>query len=632
MKKNFISKIPNNRLFISKWFRQFSLLCSLLFAFQLDAQVAAKDQDYSDRYNNPVSFPKELDAVNFPQVMMMPLSCQSPSVSEELLTNGTFETGNASGWTISAVGPVSPTGTCPSMSRTWNVSTVTSTGCSDPGQEFGGLYAIYSMYDGVAGNQHRLRQTITVPDNLDNAELSFNYGVRSSYGGQARTFQVRLYDVTGSTLLETLFLYNLTGSQFFRTGIVLNVFPQLHAYEGQQLVFECLVTIPQTWTGPAGLVLDNVSLNVCHTPCTPPSFTSCSIDMLMSNDENQCNAQVPYTVTADGNPAPVLNYTFEGSTIGSGAGTGSGSTFNVGTTTVFISAENECGVALCSFTITVEDVESPSAICQNIIVVPNENGVYAIDASAVNNGSNDNCGIESITVDPSSIPCFHDAVEQIVTLTVTDIHGNSSACTATVTLTGDDDCDGVGNSCDLCPGGNDQIDNNNDGQPDCHVYPGFSNLPASWKCGNKNDKVNICHNVNNNPHTICVAESAVAAHLGHGDYLGPCGEANCNNNLKSDGSKQLFSEIMFNNSESNVEHIHIYPNPAQEAFNVICEFEKCNFEIQIINSLGTRVETIKISNQSQVSFGENYPDGLYYASVKHKSYTETIKLVKQGRN
>jgi len=35
-------------------------------------------------------------------------------------------------------------------------------------------------------------------------------------------------------------------------------------------------------------------------------------------------------------------------------------------------------------------------------------------------------------------------------------------------------------------------------------------------------KVTICHNVAHNPHTITVAQSAVPAHLAHGDTLGPC--------------------------------------------------------------------------------------------------------------
>jgi hypothetical protein len=39
-----------------------------------------------------------------------------------------------------------------------------------------------------------------------------------------------------------------------------------------------------------------------------------------------------------------------------------------------------------------------------------------------------------------------------------------------------------------------------------------------WRCGMDMSKVSVCHN----GHTICVAPSAIQAHLNHGDYLGNC--------------------------------------------------------------------------------------------------------------
>ncbi|MDH3651121.1 MAG: hypothetical protein OEQ53_15645, partial [Saprospiraceae bacterium] len=47
----------------------------------------------------------------------------------------------------------------------------------------------------------------------------------------------------------------------------------------------------------------------------------------------------------------------------------------------------------------------------------------------------------------------------------------------------DADCDGVGDVCDLCPGGDDSVDNNNDGLPDCAFPPDFEDIVAAWKCG-----------------------------------------------------------------------------------------------------------------------------------------------------
>jgi hypothetical protein len=45
--------------------------------------------------------------------------------------------------------------------------------------------------------------------------------------------------------------------------------------------------------------------------------------------------------------------------------------------------------------------------------------------------------------------------------------------------------------------------------------------------GGKNDKIVICHVPPGNPdneHTLCISAHATDAHLGHGDYLGECGE------------------------------------------------------------------------------------------------------------
>lgn len=38
----------------------------------------------------------------------------------------------------------------------------------------------------------------------------------------------------------------------------------------------------------------------------------------------------------------------------------------------------------------------------------------------------------------------------------------------------------------------------------------------------KKEKVEVCHKPDKNPHVIVIAPEAVPAHLGHGDYLGPC--------------------------------------------------------------------------------------------------------------
>jgi len=103
----------------------------------------------------------------------------------------------------------------------------------------------------------------------------------------------------------------------------------------------------------------------------------------------------------------------------------------------------------------------------------------------------------------------------------------------------DSDCDGVTDSIDVCPGGNDKVDNDHDGRPDCKFAPNYSSIISDWKPAN--NQVYICHFSINlyNPcvkrlppsiwpgQTIQVPYSSISERIKKGDYLGPCGSANC---------------------------------------------------------------------------------------------------------
>ncbi|MBL0016662.1 MAG: HYR domain-containing protein [Bacteroidetes bacterium] len=89
--------------------------------------------------------------------------------------------------------------------------------------------------------------------------------------------------------------------------------------------------------------------------------------------------------------------------------------------------------AACSFTVTVNDNEAPVANCQNLTVQLDANGAGSITTGDVNNGSSDNCGIASLSLNNSNFSCANTGANTVV-LTVLDIHGNSSNCTATITV------------------------------------------------------------------------------------------------------------------------------------------------------------------------------------------------------
>ncbi len=88
----------------------------------------------------------------------------------------------------------------------------------------------------------------------------------------------------------------------------------------------------------------------------------------------------------------------------------------------------------CTGNVTILDNLPPIALCQNIAPILDPGGNVTITASMVNNGTSDNCTIASITASPTSFTCANVGANNVV-LTATDIFGNSSTCSAVVTVT-----------------------------------------------------------------------------------------------------------------------------------------------------------------------------------------------------
>ncbi|MBN4083042.1 gliding motility-associated C-terminal domain-containing protein, partial [bacterium AH-315-A23] len=107
---------------------------------------------------------------------------------------------------------------------------------------------------------------------------------------------------------------------------------------------------------------------------------------------------------------------------------------DVGENTVTLTVTDINGNSATSTSIvTIEDNIAPTVISQNITVQLDATGSARITPSQINNGSTDNCGIASITIDKDSFDCSAIG-ENIVTLTVTDIHGNSASAEVVVTV------------------------------------------------------------------------------------------------------------------------------------------------------------------------------------------------------
>jgi hypothetical protein len=91
-------------------------------------------------------------------------------------------------------------------------------------------------------------------------------------------------------------------------------------------------------------------------------------------------------------------------------------------------------VSTCTAIVTVEDVTAPVVACQNITVeLDPVTGTVTIAGTDIDNGSTDACGIASYALDIDTFDCSNIG-ENTVVLTVTDVNGNVSTCTAIVTV------------------------------------------------------------------------------------------------------------------------------------------------------------------------------------------------------
>jgi hypothetical protein len=107
---------------------------------------------------------------------------------------------------------------------------------------------------------------------------------------------------------------------------------------------------------------------------------------------------------------------------------------DVGPNTVTLTVtDNNGNVSTCTSTVTVVDNIAPNAVCAPITIQLDASGNASITANDIDGGSTDNCGIASLSASQTAFGCA-DVGTNNVTLTVTDVNGNSSSCLAVVTV------------------------------------------------------------------------------------------------------------------------------------------------------------------------------------------------------
>ncbi|PVW13160.1 hypothetical protein DDV96_13715, partial [Marixanthomonas spongiae] len=175
----------------------------------------------------------------------------------------------------------------------------------------------------------------------------------------------------------------------------------------------------------------NGNVSTCTTIVTVEDTIAptiaCTANVLASTDPGNCYATVNF-------PDALATDNCSGVTVVQTAGLPSGSQFPVGVSTVEFTATDASGnSSVCTFDITVEDNEAPIAVCENITIQLDEFGSASITAVDLDGGSTDACGVDSISIDQDTFDCSNVG-DNNVTLTVTDVNGNVSTCTAIVTV------------------------------------------------------------------------------------------------------------------------------------------------------------------------------------------------------
>ncbi|MBK9271542.1 MAG: T9SS type A sorting domain-containing protein [Saprospiraceae bacterium] len=276
----------------------------------------------------------------------------------------------------------------------------------------------------------------------------------------------------------------------------------------------------------------------------------------------------------------------------------------------------------CHAILTIRDTIPPNITCKNLNFALPQSKMRTITPLEVLLSNTDNCGVLTRVVNPNMFNC--DSPKQtVVTVRVTDVNGNSSTCTATVTITNDSDgdgvydpcdncidfpnedqadsdCDTVGDECDVCPGGDDSVDNNGDGLPDCKFPPSFAQIKSDWKCGTVPQRVVVADIANGSCTRRCILYTTYLSTRGPNRHLGPC--KSCSEGLDDTDPNNDTAEKYDDTDRTDVSALvdfRIVPNPNEGIFDI--EFDQIVDEgsIKIFNLLGREIYSLNIDKSTQ---------------------------------
>ncbi|MFV2068945.1 MAG: hypothetical protein ACC645_18420, partial [Pirellulales bacterium] len=176
---------------------------------------------------------------------------------DDLIINGSFETGDFQGWTARNNGVIELT--------PWTVGPVGGGWFRSTSPIDGSLNA-YNGFDGDAGLEYELFQDVTVPPSGDvtlttNHRIVFDgLGIPSTAD---RVFAISIRDPRDNSVLQDLYTETVTLNGAPRTDLGWNQQTfDLSQFSGQSIRVHFLERIPESFTGPANIEFDALSLEV----------------------------------------------------------------------------------------------------------------------------------------------------------------------------------------------------------------------------------------------------------------------------------------------------------------------------------------------------------------------------------
>jgi len=274
----------------------------------------------------------------------------------------------------------------------------------------GTTVVIWTVTD-IHGNINTCEMTVTVTDiELPVIDCPENVSVNNDEGECGAFISIGLPEAVDNCSISTL------SNSFTGTEDASAFYPS-----GSTLV---------TWTAvDASGNSTQCSIIVTVTDAEEPTITTCTEDVVVSNDQDLCGAIVTYDI-----PVVTDNCIIVDTTIIQGFG--SGGLFPIGTTLVVYEYTDANGnTASCSFNVTVEDTQLPEIICPLDIQVNNDLGMCGANVNYTLPQYSDNCGTGTLTLISGPAQGEYFAVGTTeVTYQVTDEEGNTFDCTFNVTV------------------------------------------------------------------------------------------------------------------------------------------------------------------------------------------------------